>query len=280
MAMRYVLKALGEKLILVIPPGCISVIGSFPYPKRIFQRQGRKIPVQSMPLGSAAIGASGLKTGLIKRGDTETEVVAFAGDGATYDIGLSGLSAAAERNEDIIYVCYDNELYGNTGAQRSSATPWLAKTSTNPYPAPKIEYKKDLISIMTAHRIPYLATATIAYPDDMMRKVRKAKEITGFRFLLMLTPCVTGWLYRSEFTVEASRLAVETKIFPLLEIENGTHITINKQPDGIPVSEYFKLQGRYQHLTPEEVARFQKTVDERWKRLKWSANYIDRIGDE
>ncbi|MBU2607882.1 MAG: pyruvate synthase subunit beta [Chloroflexi bacterium] len=271
LAMRGLLKALGSKVILVIPPGCGSIIGS--YPKRIFRDKGENIPVLSTPLGSAAICAGGLKTALVIRGDTETEVVACVGDGGTYDIGFGGLSAIAERNEDIIYVCYDNELYGNTGAQRSSATPWGARTVTTIPPVAKMENKKDIISIMAAHGIPYLATATIAYPDDLMRKVRKAKDITGFRFLLILTPCVTGWLYRSEFTVEASRLAVETRIFPLLEIENGTHITINKQPEGIPVEEYFKIQGRYRHLTSEEIAEFQGKVDEGWKRLQWSASY-------
>ncbi|MBA7674213.1 Oxalate oxidoreductase subunit beta [subsurface metagenome] len=278
LAMRYLLRVTGGKVILTIPPGCTSIVGN--YPKRIFKDNGENIPVLSAPLGSAAICASGLKAALVARGDTETEVIACVGDGATYDIGFGGLSAVAERNEDIIYVCYDNELYGNTGAQRSSATPWGAKTATTIPPTPKMEYKKDIISIMAAHGIPYLATATIAYPDDLMRKVKKAREITGFRFLLILTPCVTGWFFRSELTVEVARLAVETKIFPLLEIENGTNFTINKEPEGIPVTEYIKLQGRYQHLTPEQIAEFQRMVDERWNRLKWSAGYEIQKGKE
>jgi len=271
LAMRYLLKAIGGRVILAIPPGCGSIIAS--YPKRIFKYQGENIPVLATPLGSAATCASGLKTALVARGDTETEVVACVGDGGTYDIGFGGLSGAAERNEDILYVCYDNELYGNTGGQRSSATPWGARTVTNPPPTTKMEYKKDIISILAAHGIPYLATATIAYPDDLMKKAQKAKEITGFRFLLILTPCVTGWLFRSELTVEVSRLAVETKIFPLLEVENGTRFTISKQPEEIPVEEYIKIQGRYNHLTPEQIAEFQRMVDERWKRLQWVASY-------
>lgn len=271
LAMRYLLKAIGGRVILAIPPGCGSIIAS--YPKRIFKYQGENIPVLATPLGSAATCASGLKTALVARGDTETEVVACVGDGGTYDIGLGGLSGAAERNEDILYVCYDNELYGNTGGQRSSATPWGARTVTNPPPTTKMEYKKDIISILAAHGIPYLATATIAYPDDLMKKAQKAKEITGFRFLLILTPCVTGWLFRSELTVEVSRLAVETKIFPLIEVENGTRFTISKQPEEIPVEEYIKIQGRYNHLTRQQIAEFQRMVDERWKRLQWVASY-------
>lgn len=271
LAMRYVLKAIGRKVIPVIPPSCSGIIAN--WPERVLKHQGENITVLSAPLGSAAIHASGLKAALVIRGDTETQVLVLAGDGATYDIGLGGLSAAAERNEDIIYVCLDNELYGNTGGQRSSATPWLARTITNLPPTPKMEYKKDIISIMTAHSIPYLATATIAYPDDLIRKVQKATHITGFRFLHILTPCVTGWLFRSELTVTISRLAAETKIFPLLEVENGTRYTINKQPEGIPVEEYFKTQGRYQHLTREQIADFQEMVDERWKRLNWIASY-------
>ncbi len=271
LSMRYVLRALGEKVILIMTPGCGSIIAN--YPRRIFRYNGEIIPVMASPLGSAAITAGGLKTALVMRGDTETEVMAYVGDGATYDIGMGGLSAAAERNEDIIYVCNDNELYGNTGGQRSSSTPWGARTATNIPPTPKMEYKKDIISIMTAHGIPYLATATVAYPDDLMRKVKKAKEITGFRFLHILTPCVTAWLFRAELTVTISRLAVETKIFPLLEIENGTRFTINKEPEGIPVAEYIKLQGRYSHLTSEQIAEFQGMVDKRWKRLKWIASY-------
>jgi len=269
--MRYVLRALGEKVIMLNTPGCGSIIAN--YPKRIFRHNGEIIPVMATLLGSAAIMAGGLKTGLVIRGDNETQVVAYVGDGATYDIGLGGLSAAAERNEDIIYVCNDNELYGNTGGQRSSATPWGARTATNIPPTSKLEYKKDIDSILMAHAIPYLATATIAYPDDLMRKVKKARGIKGFRFLHILTPCVAGWFFRSELTVSISRLAVETKIFPLLEVENGTKLTINRRPEGIPLEEYVSVQGRFQHLTSDKIAELQRAVDQRWKRLEWAASY-------
>jgi len=263
--MRYILKALGEKVILVIPPGCNVVVAT--YPRRALKHNGEEIPIMACPLGSTPSVAGGLKTSLVLRGDSETQVVAYTGDGATYDIGLGSLSAAAERNEDIIYVCSDNELYGNTGGQRSSATPWGARTLTSMPPQYKMEYKKDIISIMAAHAIPYLATASVAYPDDLIRKVRKAKELTGFRFLHILTPCVTGWLFRAELTIAVSRLAVETKVFPLLEVEKGIR-SLTKVPEGIPVEEYIKIQGRYGHLAPEQIAEFQEIVDERWRRLQ------------
>ena len=149
----------------------------------------------SVPFGSTATLAGGVKSGLTAKGDLTTEVVAWAGDGATFDIGFQGLSAAAERNEDIVYVCCDNEAYMNTGNQRSSATPGNVLTSTNPDPAPKSESKKDIALILAAHNIPYLCTANIAYPDDFMRKVKKAKEIEGFRFFHVLCPCATGWRF-------------------------------------------------------------------------------------
>jgi len=273
LALRYFLKAAGGEVILVVPPGCTLAIIMFPSFSLMYQ--GRPITAFPALFGSTAVFASGLKAALEARGDTETEVVAWAGDGATYDIGLQTLSGAAERNDDIIYVCCDNEGYQNTGNQRSSATPWGAITSTNILPTIKSERKKDIMQIMSGHSIPYAATATIAYPDDLMRKVRKAKEIKGFRFLHILTPCVTGWVFPSELTVEVSRLAVETKIFPLYEVENGTVLTINKEPEGLPVEEYLRIQRRFKHLTSQQRADIQREVDRKWKQLQWLANYKD-----
>jgi pyruvate ferredoxin oxidoreductase beta subunit/2-oxoisovalerate ferredoxin oxidoreductase beta subunit len=270
MAIRWFLKVTGEKVIFVMPPGCASPSVLFPKPSLIYQ--GQPIKTLAVPFGSAAFSAGGLRTALTARGDTETLVVAWAGDGATFDIGLGAVSAAAERNEDIIYVCYDNEAYMNTGNQRSSATPWGARTYTNPLPTPKMENKKDIMSIIMAHTIPYAATATIAYPDDLMRKVQKARSLSGFRFLHLLTPCVAGWLFPAELTVKVSRLAVETKVFPLFEVEDGA-ITINKQPKGIPLEEYVKIQGRYRHLTPEQLTQLQTSVEQRWNQLQYLAKY-------
>jgi len=207
------------------------------------------------------------------RGDTETEVVAWAGDGATFDIGFQGLSAAAERNEDIIYVCCDNEGYMNTGNQKSSATPRNVITSTTPLPVPKYNSKKDIALILAAHSVPYVCTLTIAYPDDFIRKVHKAKGMKGFRFLHVLAPCPTGWRFPSESTVKISRLAVETKVFPLFEIERGVKVTINEAPTGLSVGEYVKYQGRYRHLATEHIEEYQMELDERWSRLQWLATY-------
>ena len=271
LALRYFLKALGDKVVLVMPPGCASP--SVLFPKRSLIKDGKLLDIVACPFGSTAIFAGGIKTALMSRGDTETEVIGWAGDGATFDIGFSGVSAAAERNEDIIYVCYDNEAYMNTGNQRSSATPWGAKTSTNPPPAKKDESKKDMMWIMMGHGIPYAATATIAYPDDLMAKAKKAKELSGFRFLHILTPCVPGWGYRPELTVKLSKLAVQTRVFPLYEMEEGTRVTINKNPKEKPLKDFIEPQGRFKHLTGDDMARFQGDVDRKWKRLSHMAEF-------
>ncbi len=271
MVLRYLLKVLGEKVTIVNVPGCTAnMINS---PRYLLGNSDRSIQELSVPFGSAATCAAGLKAALTARGDTDTQVVAFTGDGATFDIGFQSLSACAERNEDIIYVCCDNEGYQNTGNQRSSATPLGGVTTTTPLPMPKLELKKDIMLIMAAHAIPYAASSTIAHPDDMMRKVAEAKNTKGFRFLYFLAPCVTGWLIPSQLTVKVARLAMETKVFPLLEIRNGTDFAITREPTGIPVEEYVKLQGRFKHFTPRRVAELQKAVDQRWDYLKWLAAY-------
>ena len=161
----------------------------------------------------------------------------------------------------------------NTGNQRSSATPGRAVTATNPYPAPKSERKKDIALILAAHNIPYLCTANIAYPEDFMRKVNKAKKIKGFRFMHILCPCTTGWKFPAHSTVEISRLAVTTGVFPLFEVEKGVKFTLNEGPKGVPVEEYLRLQGRYASLQPEQVRECQQEVDNRWDRLTWLAGY-------
>jgi len=269
--LRHFLKAVGEKVVLVMMPGC--AVGILRQSPLVVSHKGEPIYGISSPFGLAAVHAGGLKTAFTLRGDNETQVAVFAGDGATFDIGLSGVSGAAERNEDYIYICYDNEGYMNTGRQRSSATPWQATTTTNPLPTPKKEYKKDIMSIILAHGVPYAATATVAYPDDLMRKARKAKETKGFRFLYILTPCPVGWQFPSSLTIEMSKLAVAAKIFPLYEVDNGTDYTINKKPAGIPVEKYLTMQGRFRHLTAEQIDMLQKSIEQRWNRLQWIASY-------
>ena len=192
----------------------------------------------------------------------------LAGDGGTFDIGLQALSAAVERNEDFIYVCYDNEAYMNTGIQRSSATPWGAWSTTTPVRHPKEQPKKDMVAIMAAHRIPYTATATVAYPEDLIRKMQKAKGIRGSKFLHVLSPCPSGWKSEPAQSVLLSRLAVQTRVFPLYEVENGEKYTINVWPkERVPVEQYLRLQGRFAHLKPEDIQLIQENVDREWEKL-------------
>ncbi|MCX5913464.1 MAG: thiamine pyrophosphate-dependent enzyme, partial [Deltaproteobacteria bacterium] len=182
-------------------------------------------------------------------------------------IGIQALSGAAERNDDFIYVCYDNEAYMNTGIQRSSATPWGAWTTTTPPANLKNQPKKDIVQIMAAHRIPYAATASIAYPEDFFRKVNKAKSLRGLKFIYAFSPCPVGWRFPSEQTIRLARLAVQTKIFPLYEVENGERFILNVEPEGQPVGEYLKSQGRFAYLREGDLERIQENVDREWKRL-------------
>jgi pyruvate/2-oxoacid:ferredoxin oxidoreductase beta subunit len=211
--------------------------------------------------------ASGVRAALDIRGDHETIVAVWAGDGGTFDIGLQALSGAAERNEDFIYICNDNEAYMNTGTQRSSATPMFAWTTTTPVIKPKENPKKDIMAIMADHQIPYAATATIAYPEDFLRKMEKAIKIRGTRFIHLLSPCPPGWKIPSELTIKISRLAVRSRVFPLYEIEDGERYTINLGTEPLSVREYLKLQGRFSHLSDSEIEVIQENVERTWQRL-------------
>ncbi|MDT3699033.1 MAG: thiamine pyrophosphate-dependent enzyme [Thermincola sp.] len=259
LAIRYILNTLGPDTIAVVPPSCISII-SGPQPL-----SSMKIPVYQTTLEASAASASGIKRALRAQGNDHTNVVAIAGDGGTYDIGLQSLSGAAERNEDIIYVCLDNEGYMNTGTQKSSSTPYLAYTTSTP--SGKTTAKKNVAEIMAAHRIPYMATATTGYPDDLARKLSKAKEIKGMRFIVVLTPCLGGWGLPDHAGPKISRLAVDTGVFPLYEVLDGTHYTLNYGSKGVPVEAYVKKQGRYKHLCQEHIDEIQKEVDKNWQRL-------------
>jgi len=261
LSMRYALQALGKKTMVVIPACCWSTVAGF------FPSTSLKVPILHTAFEAAAITASGVKKGLAAQGIEDVNVMAWAGDGGTFDIGLQALSGCAERNDDIIYVCYDNEAYMNTGIQRSSATPYMSWTTTTPNPAFKETPKKDIMAIMAAHRIPYAATASPAFPEDFLRKMRKAKDTAGLRFIHILSSCPPGWKFPSEIAVKIARLAVESKVFPLYEIENGKKYTITVQPKGLPVDEYLRLQGRFSHLAPGDIKAIQASVDEEWQRL-------------
>ncbi len=254
LALKYVLKGLGPRTIIVLPPSCAGTI-SAPFPF-----SSLKIPVLRIPFESTAISASGIRATLDAMGKRDIQVLGWAGDGGTFDIGLQALSAAAERNDDIFYVCYDNEAYMNTGIQRSSATPEGAWTTTTPSPYVKDTPKKDIVQIMAAHKIPYIATASVGYPADLIKKVMKAKEIKGTKFILILSPCPTGWRYSSELTIQIAQLATETGIFPLYEIENGEKYILSHRRPKKPLKEYFSLQGRFRKMKEEEILRAEEKV--------------------
>jgi len=260
-AMRFTLKALGDKTIMVLPACCWSIIAG-PYPMSTL-----KIPVIHSAFETGGAVASGVRAALDMKGDTETTVVTWAGDGGTFDIGFQALSGAVERNEDFIYVCYDNEAYMNTGVQRSSSTPYGAWTTTTPGTEWKKMRKKNIVEALVAHRIPYAATANIAFPEDLVRKVQKAKRLKGSRFIHIYASCPTGWRIPSEMSVKIARMAVQTNIFPLYEVENGVKYTINYKPKEYLVREYFKLQGRFRHLTERDLDQIQEMVNEDWELL-------------
>ena len=260
LAMRYALKALGKKTFVVIPACCWSIIAG-PFPTSALQ-----VPLYHTAFETAAIVSSGIKAALDIKGIDAT-VMAWAGDGGTFDIGIQALSGVAERNEDIIYVCYDNEAYMNTGIQRSSATPYKAWTTTTPRNYPKARPKKDIDEILVAHDIPYVATASVAYPEDFIRKLQKAKKIKGTKFIHVLAPCPTGWRSLPQHTIKLARLAVQTNIFPLYEVENGKYKINIKPKNPKPVEEYLKLQGRFRHLTGEDIKEIQEATNKKWKKL-------------
>ena len=260
-AMRFTLKALGDKIIVVLPACCWSIIaGSYP-------QSALKVPVIHSAFETGGAVASGVRAALDVKGDSETTVVTWAGDGGTFDIGFQALSGAVERNEDFIYVCYDNEAYMNTGVQRSSSTPYGAWTTTTPGREWKKMRKKNIVEALVAHRIPYAATANIAFPEDLVRKVQKAKRLKGSRFIHIYASCPTGWRIPSEMSVKIARMAVQTNIFPLYEVENGIQYKINYKPKEYLVREYFKLQGRFRHLTDRDLDQIQEMVNEDWELL-------------
>jgi pyruvate/2-oxoacid:ferredoxin oxidoreductase beta subunit len=181
---------------------------------------------------------------------------------------LQALSGAAERNNDIFYFCYDNEAYMNTGIQRSGATPYGAWTTTTPVKHFKKEVKKSIDDIVAAHKVPYQATASVAYPEDLYKKLIKAKDIRGFKFIHIIAPCPPGWKARPEDTVKLARLVVQTGVFPIYEVENGKYLQTVKTPNRKPVFEYLKLQGRFKHLKENDVAQVQQLVDRRYAELE------------
>ncbi|MEZ0393449.1 MAG: 3-methyl-2-oxobutanoate dehydrogenase subunit beta [Desulfurococcaceae archaeon] len=255
----------GEKMVLVIPASCSSVVvGTAP-------GQSLRASVVHVPFASAAAVASGLSQALKKRGIDDVQVIVWAGDGGTADIGMASLSGAAERNEDFIYIMYDNEAYMNTGIQRSSSTPPGAWTTTTP--VGKAENKKDVSFIMIAHGVPYVATASIGYVHDFVAKLERARKIKGFRFIQLHAPCPVGWRFDPKYTVRIAQLAVETGLWVLFEYIGGklmltgpSRVLIDRAKRK-PVTEYLKLQGRFAHVGEEHVKALEKQRDEMWDKL-------------
>jgi pyruvate/2-oxoacid:ferredoxin oxidoreductase beta subunit len=248
---------------MVILPACCWSIIAGPYPQ-----SSLGVPLLHTAFEAGAAAASGVKAALQMRGDTDTHVLVWAGDGGTFDIGLQALSGAAERNEDILYCCYDNEAYMNTGIQRSSATPLGAWTTTTPAGHPESHPKKDILSILAAHGVPYAASASISHPADLVEKVRKAASLRGLRFLHILSPCPPGWKCADEEGILLARMAVATRVFPLMEIEDGRRWRFTAEHPGGSVAPYLRKQGRFRHLGDEAIARIQQLVDERWDALR------------
>lgn len=260
LSLRHVLAVLGPDTVAVIPPSCLAIMAG-PQPL-----SGLRIPVYQPSLESSAAAASGLRRALDAQGKQGTQVVVFAGDGGTYDIGFQCLSSAAERNENILYVCFDNEGYMNTGAQKSSSTPHFARTGSTP--AGKLTKKKNLTAIMAAHEIPYAATAASGYLPDLRRKVEKAKAMRGFRLITLLVPCLDGWGVPEDQGLGLTRLAVECGAFPLYEVEDGHRYTLNGPPRTRPVRDYLEVQRRYRDLGELDADTLQREVDEGWARLQ------------
>lgn len=261
LALRWVLKILGEEIILIIPAGCGGVY------QGMFPASAFKVPVVNSAFGAQAAVAAGLASALKMR-DRKELVVVWSGDGGTADIGIQAISAAAERNDDILYFCYDNEAYMNTGIQRSSLTPFGAWTTTTP--EGKKEFKKNMPLIMAAHNIPYIATASVGYPLDLMTKVKKAANMRGLRYIHILTPCPPGWRTPENLTVELGKLAVKSGLWPLYEIENGKLRINRKGRPRTKVEDYLKLQGRFVMLTESDIQKIQHWVDEQ-------LNYLENL---
>ncbi len=271
LGLRLVLKALGKNTVMIVPACCTAVIESL-HPHTSFD-----IPVMNIAFEAAAAGASGVEAAFRKRGKDAT-VVAWAGDGGTYDIGLQALSGALERQTNFIYICYNNQMYSNTGIQRSGATPYGAWTTTTV--TGKTEFRKEMGEIVKAHNIPYAAQTCVSYPDDLFNKMKKAKATKGPKYVEILAPCPPGWRFSMDKTVEMGRMVVESGAWALYEIENGT-VTFNGVSKAIlegkrqrkPIEDWMKLQGRFRHLfTPTKDTKtlnmIEEHIDQMWERYR------------
>ncbi|MDR2200364.1 MAG: pyruvate ferredoxin oxidoreductase [Deltaproteobacteria bacterium] len=271
LALRLLMKALGNDFVAVSATGCMEVCTA-PFPQSAW-----RVPWIHVAFENAAAVASGVESALKvlrrkKRGpDRRIPVVAFAGDGGTADIGIQALSGALERgHEDFIYVCLDNEAYMNTGIQRSSETPFGANTTTSPAGTQsqgQNTWKKNMALIAAAHGVPYVATASPAYHLDLMNKIRRAAAISGPAYLHVYAPCPTGWRMKPELSVESAKLVVTTRIFPVYEVLDGKYILNRKVDAPTPIEDYLKIQGRFKHLKAEDLVYIKERVNEEYERI-------------
>lgn len=267
LTLRTVLKVLGPDTVLAIPPGCMGGVGVVGWR----QTTGTRCPVFFPLLDNTASMLAGIKLAYQRRG-RQVNVVAFAGDGATVDCGFQSLSGAAERGDGIIYICYDNEGYMNTGFQRSGSTSWRSWTSTTPVGAAargKARHKKDFPLIMAMHDVAYLATASPGYLGDLVAKVRRAMEVrNGLAYLHILNPCVNGWGFPPDESIEVARLSVKTRFFPLYEVADGHFRLTVDVPRPLPLRDFLCRLRKFSHLEESEIAVMQEVVDRRWARIK------------
>jgi pyruvate ferredoxin oxidoreductase beta subunit len=274
LAVRLVAKALGRNVIVSNATGCMEIVSS-PLPFTSW-----KVPWFHVAFENTAAVASGVEAGLkvlMRKGRIPHKKIvslAMGGDGGTADIGLQALSGALERGHDFIYICTDNEAYMNTGIQRSSSTPYGASTTTSPAGKAvmgQVTWKKNMPAIAAAHNIPYVATACPSYPIDLVQKVKKAADMKGPAYVHILSVCPTGWRSAPELSIKLGRLAVETGVFPLYEVERGQYRMSMDFPKLRPIKEYFKLQGRFRHLTDDMIEGIEKRVHQEYEQLREKA---------
>ncbi|MEA1974371.1 MAG: thiamine pyrophosphate-dependent enzyme [Bacillota bacterium] len=265
LAIRLAMKILGERTFAALPAGCMSAV-SFIYPNMAFMTNAI-----ITPFAATGAVAAGISAGLKALGIEDTNIVGFAGDGGTADIGLQALSGVIDRDDDIIYFCNDNEAYMNTGIQKSGLTPYGAKTTTTPagknLPG-SITSKKNMFEIVAAHDITYAATASVGYLEDFMRKVQKAKDTKGTSYIHVFAPCPTGWGYDPSLTIDLAKQAVDSGLWYLAEYENG-EFNLNRNPkEFASVETYLKAQSRFKHLTEENIKVIKDQRDKKWQKMR------------
>ena len=260
LVIRRILEVLGKNTVIVIPPGCAALFSGYGNETTL------KIPGLQGNLENTAAYAAGIKAGFEMQGREDITVLGLAGDGATVDIGIQALSGMFERGDKVLYVCYDNEAYMNTGIQGSGSTPLMASTTTTP--AGKSASRKNMMAIAAAHGIPYAASASVAYIEDLKIKVEKAKQVDGPVYIHVHTPCPTGWQFDPSMVIQVAKSAVQTGAWVLMEIENG-NTTLNRKLDKLkPIDSYLKLQGRFKHITDSDIKQIQEDVNTNITRLK------------